>query len=211
MPGTTRDLLTRRSTSSGLADDDGRHRRIAAATNDEIEVEGMRRARAGRRDAQLALVVLDQLATCMPTTIARCSSATRGRAAAGRRQQERPARRRGPIGRDAAVPACSRCPRRPAKGWTRCGRHVAEALAECRTSRDHAGGHEPAARWTCSATRADAALERARGRPPRAGMPEEFVAGGSARGARPRSRRSRARGTADDLLHAIFARFCIGK
>ena len=93
--------------------------------------------------------------------------------------------------------------------WGRCACGARRRGARRANRARRAGGHERAARR--SARRRRARRSRARRLPRRRAQPEEFVARRSDRGARRGSKRSPARARSDDVLRAIFERFCIGK
>ena len=207
VPGTTRDLVTETADVDGL-----RLELIDTAgvrdTTDEVELEGVARARRAWTTADLVLVVLDRV---MPARRRGCRAAERnGRAAAPcRREQIRSAggvelRRDRRASRD-----------RVSEDRRRAGR----ASREIRSALD--GANPATARDTAAVTnvRHAALLERARAALRRAGdameapggpVAEEFVLT-DLQDARAALEEVTGKRTSEDLLRHIFARFCIGK
>jgi tRNA modification GTPase len=204
VPGTTRDLLTETIDVDGIpmtmVDTAG----LRGGEVDVVEAEGMRRAHSARTVADLTLVVLDGSAplTADDRDLLAATSGTPR----------------------LIVVNKSDCPR----AWSASTLEGAEVvhtsaltgagLASLRGAivRALAGGEgwrdRPAitnARHADLLARARAALERARDAAA-AGTPEEFVAADvtEARGLLEQVTGAR---TADDVLHAIFDQFCIGK
>ena len=114
MPGTTRDLVTDTADIDGLridlVDTAG-----VRATNDEVEIEGVSRARQAWANADLVLLVVDRV---VPDRRDRSRPAARnGRCAAARRGREMRSAAR--VGRMRRICPSSRCRRRPALGLDR--------------------------------------------------------------------------------------------
>lgn len=202
IPGTTRDLLTETIDVRGIAvtliDTAG----IREHATDVVETEGISRARAAVERADLAIVVLDRshpLGGDDRTLVAGVAAA-----------------RRLIVASKADLP--------PA--WTQLDAHAVLAVAAPTGAgldalRDAIASHlglgelhrdTPAItnlRHVDLVTRARAALSRAR-EAAAAGTPEEFVAADLTE-ARAMLEEITGQRTADDTLHAIFERFCIGK
>ncbi len=202
--GTTRDLLTERVDVDGIpitiVDTAG----LRGGEVDVVEAEGMSRARRARSVADVTLVVLDG-STPLTSDDAELLAATASSPrlivvnksdldSAWRPQDV-------PIAAAVAVSALT------GSGIPALRASLAAALAGGKTRRD-----PPAitnVRHAALLSRARAALARARASA-RGGVPEEFVAADVADARASLEQITGAR-TTDDVLHAIFARFCIGK
>jgi tRNA modification GTPase len=200
--GTTRDLLTELVDIEGLAvtliDTAG----LRQAAGDVVEAEGMARAHAARRVADLTIVVLD-VSEDLTADDHDVLEATEGspRLIAGTKTDL-----------DASRAASWGIDLLPVSSTTGAGiERLREAIAQA------LGGIEPArdapaitnVRHLDLVARARDALVRA-AVAARTGTPEEFVAAdvNEARGLLEEVTGAR---TADDVLHAIFATFCVGK
>jgi tRNA modification GTPase len=203
IPGTTRDLLTEVIDLDGIAltlvDTAG----LRAAPSDAVEVEGMARAHAARRVADVTLVVLDRSRPLSADDTELLSVTTAGRrVVAGNKS-------------DLAA-AWS-----PGDGWTRVvwvsaltgsgfdelRAALVDALSGGERLRDTPAVTNMRHVRLLSDTRAS--LGRAASAAA-AGTPEEFVAADLAEARGLLEEVTGAR-TADDVLRAIFDRFCIGK
>ena len=202
-PGTTRDLLVETIDMNGLAvtlvDTAG----LRHSTEDKIEQEGMARARKATATAQITLVVLDQSRELQPDDRA-VLDATAGspRLVVLNKTDLSPAWADG-----TAPPSGVPIAAATGEGLDALRVKIAEALGFAESLRD-----TPAItnlRHVDLLGRARTSLERAR-EAAGAGMPEELVAADLA-DARSALEEITGRRTADDLLQAIFGRFCIGK
>ena len=201
-PGTTRDLVTETVDVEGIpmtvVDTAGVH----GAAADPIEVEGIARAVAARDVAHLIVVVLDRSRPLDGDDRA-LLDATAGRprvVVANKAISWRPG-----MASRSTVRIRSSCPRRRVKESTVCAQRSWSCRGEATARR--AGDHERASRRSAD--------ERARGARPRpdaarAETPEEFVLADLTEARRRLEEVTGAR-TSDDVLHEIFARFCIGK
>jgi tRNA modification GTPase len=203
IPGTTRDLLTEVIDLDGIAltliDTAG----LRAVAADAVEVEGMARAHAARRVADVTLVVLDRSRPLSADDEELLSvTASRPRVVVGNKLDLPGAWRVEDVG--SAVVCVSAV---TGSGVDDLRAAMVDALAGGERLRDtpavtnlrHA---ELLSKARTSLGRASAAAA--------ARTPEEFVAADlhEARGLLEEVTGAR---TADDVLHAIFARFCIGK
>lgn len=204
VPGTTRDLLTERMDVEGIpltiVDTAG----LRGGAADEVEAEGIARAHSARSVADLTVLVLDgsrPLNEDDRTLLASTSSTARlvvvNKSDLGFAWSAQ----------DAGV-----------TGAVEISALTGAGMASLRTALVHALGagemlrDRPAitnARHADLLTRARSALERAR-ESAASGTPEEFVAADVAE-ARVLLEQITGTRTADDVLHAIFDRFCIGK
>jgi len=201
IPGTTRDLLTETVDIGGIAvtlvDTAG----IRAAPSDAVETEGIARARSAAERADLAVLVLDRsrqltgddralLETIRPSVHVVVAS-----------KADLP-----PAWDDETVEALA-VAAAAGEGLSELRTAITSGLGLMRTDRD-----TPAItniRHVDLLTRARVALARAQ-EAAAAGMPEEFVAADVTE-ARTLLEEITGHRTADDTLHAIFDRFCIGK
>ena len=203
IPGTTRDLLSEAVDLGGMAvtlvDTAG----LRADAADPVEVEGMTRARAAREVADVTLVVLDRsrLLSADDEELLR-GTAGRARVVAANKSDV-PARWDLERGGDGVVCVSAAT----GSGFDALRAAVVDAIGSGERLRDtpavtnvrHAGLLSRAA---MSLRRASAAAE--------ARTPEEFVAA-DVNEARHLLEEVTGSRTADDVLHAIFNRFCIGK
>jgi tRNA modification GTPase len=203
IPGTTRDILTEVIDLDGIAltlvDTAG----LRGAAADAVEAEGMARAHAARRVADVTLVVLDlsrPLSRDDEELLAVTAASSRVIAA---NKTDLPA-----AWAASDLPAHAVC----------VSAATGSGFEELRAAMVEAAGGGERRRDTPAVTnmrhvdllsRAQAALRRASAAAA-AGTPEEFVAAdvNEARGLLEEVTGAR---TADDVLHAIFDRFCIGK
>ena len=203
IPGTTRDLLTEVLDLDGIAvtlvDTAG----LRAAPVDAVETEGIARAHAARQVADLVIVALDGSRPLSADDEALLSSTTVGRRVVVRNKSDLPAAwdpraLGGPVVSVSAGTGAGFDPLRAA---------MVMALAGGERLRDI-----PAItnmRHVELLTRARAALGRASAAAA-GGTPEEFVAADVSEARACLEEVTGAR-TPDDVLHAIFDRFCIGK
>jgi tRNA modification GTPase len=203
IPGTTRDLLTEVIDLDGIAltlvDTAG----LRATPSDVVEAEGMARAHAARRVADVTLVVLDRSRPLSADDEELLSVTAEGpRVLAGNKSDLSP----------AWVPEEVRA----RVVWVSALTGAGFDELRCALIDTLAGGERlrdtPAVtnmRHAGLLSNARAALRRAAAAAA-AGTPEEFVAADltEARGLLEEVTGAR---TADDVLHAIFDRFCIGK
>ncbi len=202
--GTTRDLLTERVDIDGipitLVDTAG----LRGGDVDVVEAEGMSRARSARSVADVTLVVLDGSTPLTPDdTELLAATASSTRLIAVNKSDLAPAWRpqEVPIAGAVAVSALT------GSGVPALRASLAAGLSGGDTRRD-----PPAitnVRHANLLRRARSALARARASA-RDGVPEEFVASDVADARASLEQVTGAR-TTDDVLQAIFARFCIGK
>jgi tRNA modification GTPase len=203
IPGTTRDLLTEVIDLDGIAltlvDTAG----LRASPSDAVEVEGMARAHAARRVADVTLVVLDRSRPLSGDDVEVLSvTAQRPRVVAGNKSDLPAAWSPEEVQtRVVWVSALT------GSGFDELRGALVDALAGGERLRD-----TPALtnmRHVRLLTEARASLQRAAAAAA-AGTPEEFVAADltEARGLLEEVTGAR---TADDVLYAIFDRFCIGK
>ena len=203
IPGTTRDLVTEVIDLDGIAltlvDTAG----LRGTAADAVELEGMARAHAARRVADLAVVVLDssrEFSTDDEELLRVTAQSPRVVVA---NKADLP-----PVWSVEHVAASA----------VRVSAATGSGFAELRAAMSDAlGGGEPL-RDTPAVTnmrhvellsRSRSALARAAGAAA-AGTPEEFVAA-DVKEARALLEEVTGARTADDVLHAIFDRFCIGK
>lgn len=200
--GTTRDLLTELVDMEGLpvtlVDTAG----IRQASTDVVEVEGMARAHAARRVADLTLVVLD-VSEDLTADDRDVLAATEGspRLVVGTKSDLDPSR--STSGDIDLLPVSSKT----GAGLDRLREAIARALCGIEPGRD-----APAitnVRHADLVSRARGALVRAAAAA-RAATPEEFVAA-DVNEARALLEEVTGARTPDDVLRAIFAEFCIGK
>jgi tRNA modification GTPase len=203
IPGTTRDLLTEVVDIAGaaitLVDTAGLH----GAAADVVEREGIARAHSARQVADLALVVLDRsrpLTADDEALLAATSSSPR--VVAANKSDVPAAWNVGAI--DAGVIAISA---KDGSGFDGLRAAIASALSGDERLRD-----APAITNTRHIHLLSRAAESLRRAADAAGgeTPEEFVAADIAEARSLLEEVTGAR-TPDDLLHAIFAKFCIGK
>jgi tRNA modification GTPase len=202
IPGTTRDLVTEMVDIGGIAvtlvDTAG----IRLNPGDVVESEGIFRARAAASRADLALVVLDRSRPLDQDDRALVASAPASRLVVLSKTDLPAAWTDDGIDAGAVeVAAQSDTGIEPLR-W-----RIARELGLGESHRDTPGITN--IRHVDLLTRARAALERARAAAA-AGMPEELVAADLAE-ARLAIEEITGHRTADDTLHAIFERFCIGK
>ncbi len=201
IPGTTRDLVTEAIDLEGMAvtlvDTAG----LRAEAADAVEAEGMSRAHAARRVADLSLLVLD-LSRPLTADDEALLKATEGRRVVAGNKSDLPA-----AWEASRVPGLMAVSAATGAGVEALRTTMAAALAGSERLRD-----VPAVtnlRHAALLAAAAAALRRA-ARAAAAGTPEEFVAA-DVHEARARLEEVTGARTADDILHAIFAGFCIGK
>ena len=202
IPGTTRDLVTEAIDLEGLAVTIVDTAGLRAEAADAVEAEGMSRAHAARRVADLSIVVLDRSRplTADDHALLAATAAT-PRVVAGNKSDLAPA------WDGTAVPGLIAVSAETGAGVDRLRVVAVAALTGRERLRD-----VPAVtnlRHVALLAEAAAALDRA-ARAAAAGTPEEFVAA-DVHEARARLEAVTGARTADDVLHAIFARFCIGK
>ncbi len=205
--GTTRDLVTETADVDGL-----RLELIDTAgvrdTDDEVEREGVSRARRAWEAADLTLVVLDA-SQPLDDADARCSTRPITFAASSLRTSSI-CRRRGPARGSRRPPRTYR--RRPAPASIGCAQEIRAALDS---------GNPATVRDSAAVTnvRHAALLERARTalrgalesvQAPGGPVAEEFVLT-DLHDARMALEEVTGKRTSDDLLRHIFSRFCIGK
>lgn len=204
IPGTTRDLLTELIDLEGLAVTlvDTAGMRSAAA--DAVEAEGMSRARAACEVADLTLVVLDR-SRPLESGDQEILDMTGGRRRliVANKSDLESRWPHGPGGCDAAVNVSART----GEGIDLLRQAMVSALTGSSPARDtpsitNARHAELLVRARAALTRASAAAA--------AGTPEEFVAA-DVNEARALIEEVTGARTSDDVLHAIFGRFCIGK
>ncbi|MEO7271599.1 MAG: tRNA uridine-5-carboxymethylaminomethyl(34) synthesis GTPase MnmE [Vicinamibacterales bacterium] len=202
LPGTTRDVLTETIDVDGvpmtIVDTAG----VRRQPGDEVEAEGIARAVAAREAASLTVLVLDRSAPMIDDDLALIEqTAGRPRVVVANKADLAPAWHVASVGGPVIEVSA------------RTGRGV-EALRRALTG----AGDTEATRDTPAVTnlrhvelleRAREALRRARDAAA-AGTPEEFVLS-DVHDARSRLEEVTGARTPDDLLHAIFAKFCIGK
>ena len=203
IPGTTRDVLSGVVDLGGmpitLVDTAG----LRAEAADRVEVEGMARARAARDVADMTLVILDRSRPLSADDEALLSSTEgRPRVVAANKSDLAPEWDVAPL--DAEIVSVSAVTgsgfealRTALVGATGAGERLRDTPAL--TNVRHA---ELLSRAGLSLRRAAAAAV--------AGTPEEFVASDVNEARRLLEEVTGSR-TADDVLHAIFSRFCIGK
>jgi len=210
IPGTTRDLVTEVVDIDGVAvtlvDTAGLH----GAAADIVEQEGIARARAARQVADLALVVLDRSRPLTHDDYDLLNGAGTGpqrgpgsaRLVVANKSDLPPAWSHESLGVNAISVSA-----KDAFGFDELRSAITAALAAGERHRD-----APAitnARHVDLLARAAAALRRATAAA-NAGTPEEFVAADVAAARMLLEEVTGAR-TSDDVLHAIFEKFCIGK
>ena len=202
-PGTTRDLVTETVDVDGVpmtvVDTAG----VRAGAVDPIEVEGIARAVAVRDVAHVVVVVLDRSRLLDADDLALLDrTADRRRVIVANKADLAPAWDGGSLGGMAVVAASAR---------------TGEGIDRLRASLVEAAAGEPLrdvpsitnVRHADLLAGARAALERA-GAAAGAATPEEFVLA-DLNEARRRLEEVTGARTSDDVLHEIFARFCIGK
>jgi tRNA modification GTPase len=203
VPGTTRDLVTEAVDLGGipmtLVDTAG----LRGSAADAVEVEGMARAYAARRVADLTVVVLDRSRPVSEDDEKILELTADGPRVVVANKSDLPAA--WPADRICAAAVCVSA----ATGF---------GFAELRVAMTDALGGRERLRDTPAVTnmrhvellsRARAALRRAAAAAAD-GTPEEFVAA-DVNEARNLLEEVTGARTADDVLHAIFERFCIGK
>ncbi len=202
-PGTTRDLVTETVDVEGIpmtvVDTAGVH----AGAIDPVEVEGMARAVAVRDVAHVVVVVLDRSRPIDPDDRALLeATANRRRVVVASKADLTPAWDAGTLNGAAAVVASAT---------------TGEGIDRLRAALVEAAAGEPTrdvpsitnVRHVELVAGARAALERAEAAAGK-GTPEEFVLA-DLNEARRRFEEVTGARTPDDVLHEIFARFCIGK
>jgi tRNA modification GTPase len=202
-PGTTRDLVTETVDVEGIpmtvVDTAGVH----AGAVDPVEVEGIARAVAVRDVAHVVVVVLDRSRSLDADDRALLeATADRPRVLVASKADLAPAWDAGALNGAAAVVVSAT---------------TGEGIDRLRLALVEAGAGEPTrdvpaitnVRHVELVTGARGALERAEAAA-RAGTPEEFVLA-DLNEARRRLEEVTGARTPDDVLHEIFARFCIGK
>jgi tRNA modification GTPase len=204
VPGTTRDLLTEVVDIGGipvtLVDTAG----VNVHTVDPIEIEGMSRAAAARDVASAVMVVLDQ--SCAPTESDRhllADTAGRARIVVANKIDRAAVWNIAAFTNHPIVPVSART----GQGLERLREAIVGVLAAGEPTRD-----TPAItniRHIRLIEAARAALERASAAASLA-TPEEFVLSDLNEGRAQLEEITGAR-TADDVLAAIFERFCVGK
>jgi tRNA modification GTPase len=203
IPGTTRDLLTEQVDVGGLAitlvDTAG----IRHAAGDAVEAEGIARARLAAGRAHLTIVVLDRSQVIDDDDYALLESTARSPRIVVLSKSDLPAAwsKERITGETLEISATT------AVGLDALRRRIAETLGLDDRHRD-----TPAitnVRHVDLLERARTALSRAR-ETAMNGSPEELVAADVA-DARSHIEEITGQRTADDTLHAIFERFCIGK
>ena len=202
--GTTRDLLTETVDVLGIpvtfVDTAG----VRDGAADPIELEGIARAHAARDVASLVLLVLDRSVPLTPDDarlLAR--SVSKPRVVVANKSDLPAAWDLGVVPNVEAVMVSART----GTGLDTLRERLAAALGDREPSRDVPTVTNT--RHVDLIARAGDALRRARDAAA-AGMPEEFVLIDLAE-ARGRLEEVTGARTADDVLHSIFARFCIGK
>lgn len=201
IPGTTRDLLTETIDIRGIAvtlvDTAG----IRDQPSDAVETEGIARARAAAGRADLTVVVLDRSRALDEDDQALVEAAAGTRHIVVASKADLPA-----AWNDDAHDAV------PVAATTGAGLDAVRDTIATRLGLDDVYRDTPAItniRHVELLTRAREALGRAR-EAAASGTPEEFVAADVTE-ARVALEEITGHRTADDTLHAIFARFCIGK
>jgi tRNA modification GTPase len=205
IPGTTRDLLTESSDIEGvpvtLVDTAGLHKTAA----DAVEEEGIARAHAARRVADLTIVVLDGSRPLGPDDHdVLAISASAPRVVVANKADLPPAWRLDAAGDGVRVMSVSA---KTGAGIDALRVAISSELAARDAVRD-----TPAVtniRHADLLSRARAALQRAAAAAA-CGTPEEFVAA-DVNEARALLEEVTGARTPDDVLHAIFDKFCIGK
>jgi tRNA modification GTPase len=203
VPGTTRDLVTEVVDLGGipmtLVDTAG----LRGSAADAVEVEGMARAHAARRVADLTVVVLDRSRPVSEDDEKILQLTADGpRVVVANKSDLRAA---WPADRISAAAVCVSAA--TGFGFAELRAAMTDALAGRERLRD-----TPAVtnmRHVELLSKARAALRRAAAAAA-AGTPEEFVAA-DVNEARNLLEEVTGARTADDVLHAIFERFCIGK
>lgn len=202
IPGTTRDLVTETIDLDGIAATLVDTAGLRDEPADAVEREGMARAHAARRVADLSLVVLDrsrplsaddESLLTLTSDAARVIVGNKSDLAAG--------------WDEARVPGLLPVSAATGAGIYALRSSLADALGASEPLRD-----VPAVtnmRHAALLASAAEALRRA-GSAAASGLPEEFVAA-DVHEARGRLEEVTGRRTADDVLRAIFDRFCIGK
>jgi tRNA modification GTPase len=202
-PGTTRDLLTERIEVDGvlltIVDTAG----VRAGASDAVEVEGIARAMAAHATASVILLVLDRSRPLMPDDRALLdTTATRMRIVVANKSDLAPAWEA-----DCAGTRVVEVSARTGDGVDRLRAALLQAATQQEPSRD-----TPAVtnlRHVQLLERALEAVSRA-GTAARLGVPEEFVLADVHDARAPLEEVTGAR-TPDDVLNAIFQKFCIGK
>ncbi len=205
IPGTTRDLLTETVDVCGVpvtfVDTAG----VRIGSSDPVEVEGMSRASAARDVAALVIVVLDRSEPLTPDDEGILRETDDRPRVVVANKCDRPAA--WDIGRVGTCTRDRRCQPPRATGSSELRSAILAALTDGESTRD-----VPAitnVRHVDLLTRARVALVRAEAAA-RVGTPEEFVLA-DIHDARMQFEEITGARTADDVLNAIFARFCIGK
>ena len=198
VPGTTRDLLTERADIGGLSlsliDTAG-----VRETRDVVEQEGVARSRETLRVADLAIVVLDRSRALAAEDRDVLAATTKQRRVIVRNKSDLPARLEGPEGVDISVTA--------GDGIDRLIDAIAVSLNASESLRDQP--EVTNTRHTILLERAKASLERASSALEDK-VSEEFPLLDLQEAAQALQEIT-GKKTSDDLLHHIFARFCIGK
>jgi tRNA modification GTPase len=203
IPGTTRDLVTEVIDMDGaaitLVDTAGLH----GAPADPVEQEGIARARAAEEVADLVIVVLDRSRAL--------TEDDRALLAAGSRRQHLVVANKcdlpGAWLPETAGASVLQISAKQGSGLEHLRREIAVRLSA--TDRLHDTPAVTNTRHVALLSKALAALQRAAAAA-REGTPEEFVAADLAE-ARARLEEVTGARTPDDVLEAIFSRFCIGK
>lgn len=203
IPGTTRDLVTERVDVGGavitIVDTAGLH----GAAADIVEQEGIRRARAAREVADLALVVLDHSRPLTQDDHELLSATSHSLRVVVANKSDLPAAWPLDAAGVGAVAVCAT----DGSGMDELRRAIAASLAGSDPRRD-----VPAitnTRHIDLLTRTADALRRAEAAAT-TGTPEEFVSADITE-ARMLLEEVTGSRTPDDVLHAIFDKFCIGK
>ena len=204
VPGTTRDLVTEVVDIEGvpvtLVDTAG----LRASPSDAIEAEGIARATAARRVAALTLIVLDRSEPLTPDDRGLLlEDGASGPQVVVANKCDLPAAWRTPTVGDGVVEVSAAT----GEGLRALRRSLVRAIVSREGLRD--APQITNVRHTDLLTRARAALERAAAAAA-AGVPEEFVLA-DANDARALLEEVTGSRTPDDVLGAIFDKFCIGK
>jgi len=203
IPGTTRDLVTEIVDLDGVAitlvDTAGLH----GAAADAVEREGIARARSAREVADVALVVLDRSRPLTEDDDALLRASSRSTRVVVANKSDLPAA----WDLDAVTADAIAVSAKDGSGFEELRHAITTALSGGERLRD-----APAitnARHVDLLSRAAAALRRAADAAA-SGTPEEFVAADVA-GARVLLEEVTGARTSDDVLRAIFDKFCVGK
>ena len=203
IPGTTRDLVTEVVDVNGvpitLVDTAGLH----GAAADDVEREGIARAHSARQVADLVLVVLDRSRPMTDDDRELLALSSAGRVVAANKSDLPSAWTPGQGGAPDAIAISAK----DGAGFDDLRRAMVAVLAGGERLRDTPSLTN--ARHIELLNRSAAALRRA-SEAARAGAPEELVAADVVEARRLLEEVTGAR-TPDDVLRAIFDRFCIGK